>query len=344
MGRKNKILVQLFIIGLIVLIGSWIPLPYFYQMPGSAIELRPIVSVEDGDPDDTGSFFMTTVSLNRTNIWEYLYASIHPGMDLLKVEQVKAKNETDEEYFNRQRDNMVFSQQKAIKVAFERAGEPIEVHEEGAVVYYFVEGMSAEKVLRSGDIVIEVDGTPIHNSDELILAFTGKKAGEIAKVVVLRKAQRMEVELEIMPFPQQYQTNANETRVGAGILSPQTKLLIEPSRKVQFNTEKIGGPSAGLMFTLELINQLKDEDITKGKRISGTGTIELDGSVGPIGGAKHKVVAAYREGAEIFFAPDDGTSTSNYQEALQAVKEKGLDIIVVPVRTIDDALEYLRNL
>lgn len=344
MGRKKKILIQLLMIAAIVLAGSWIPLPFFYQMPGSAIELRPIVSVEDGDPDDTGSFFMTTVSLNRTNIWEYIYASFHPGIDLLKVEQVKANNETDEEYFARQRDNMIFSQQKAIKVAFERAGEDIEVREEGAVVYYFVEGMSAEKVLKSGDIVIEVDGNEIHNSDELIHAFTGKKAGDIAKVVVLRKDERIEVELEIMPFPEQYQTNANEVRVGAGILSPQTKLVIEPSRKVQFNTEKIGGPSAGLMFTLELINQLTDEDITKGKRISGTGTIELDGSVGPIGGAKHKVVAAYKAGAEIFFAPDDGTSTSNYQEALKAVKDKGLDIVVVPVRTVDDALDYLRNL
>lgn len=343
MGKRTKLAFQLLLLITLIVTGSWIQLPYFYQSPGSAIELTPIVHVEGVSEEEKGALMMTTVSVNRTNVWEYLYASIHPRMDLLEVTQVKAHNETDEQYFNRQKGNMMRSQQKAIKVAFEQAGVPIEVKEEGAIINFFIPGMSAERVLQVGDVIIEVDNTPIRTADELIQSFKGKEAGEISKLKVVRGENIFDTEVEMVLFPEQYQTEDGK-RTGIGILSPETKLTITPSRNVEFQTENIGGPSAGLMFTLELINQLSEHDITKGKRIAGTGTMELNGNVGPIGGAKHKVIAADRAGAEVFFAPDDGTEKSNYLEALQSAKDKKLNIQVVPVRTIQDALDYLKQL
>lgn len=88
------------------------------------------------------------------------------------------------------------------------------------------------------------------------------------------------------------------------------------------------------MFALEIYNQLVEEDITRGRRIAGTGTIDLDGKIGPIDGVKQKIIAAEREGAELFFVPME-----NYEKAL----ETATYIKVVAIETIDDAIEYLRQ-
>ena len=120
------------------------------------------------------------------------------------------------------------------------------------------------------------------------------------------------------------------------------------------HTSNIGGPSAGLMFTLEIMNRLIDEDLAKGYNIAGTGEMLEDGTVGRIGGADFKVIAASREGVEIFFAPDDefrkkcydknpGLQT-NYEEAVEMAKKIGTKMKIVPVKTIDDALDYLDKL
>jgi PDZ domain-containing protein len=99
------------------------------------------------------------------------------------------------------------------------------------------------------------------------------------------------------------------------------------------DSQNIGGPSAGMMFTLEIINQMTEEDITDGLRIAGTGTIRRDGTVGPIGGVKQKVFAAIDAGATVVFIP-----ANNYDDALLAA---GDDIKVVRIETIDDPLEFL---
>jgi PDZ domain-containing protein len=97
---------------------------------------------------------------------------------------------------------------------------------------------------------------------------------------------------------------------------------------------------------LEIYDQLRTEvDLTKGYQIAGTGTIALDGTVGRIGGIQHKVVAADNAGAEIFFAPDDPPNEhSNYREALKAAERIGTSMKIVPVKTIQEALDYLEKL
>src|SRR5699024_9210185 len=132
-------------------------------------------------------------------------------------------------------------------------------------------------------------------------------------------------------------------RAGLGIeFEEQIKLETEP--KVDIRTEDIGGPSAGLMFTLELMNRLVDVDLTKGYNIAGTGEMLEDGSVGRIGGIDFKVMAADRQDIEIFFAPDDELPDevkkknpqlrSNYEEAKETADKIGTKMKVVPVKTI----------
>jgi PDZ domain-containing protein len=99
------------------------------------------------------------------------------------------------------------------------------------------------------------------------------------------------------------------------------------------------------MFSLEIYNQLTKEDITKGHHIAGTGTIDVNGTVGPIGGIEQKINAADKAGAEIFFAPNEkGAKDSNYRAAVKTAKDIGTKMKIVPVDTFDDAVHYLQKL
>lgn len=141
--------------------------------------------------------------------------------------------------------------------------------------------------------------------------------------------------------------------MGIGI-QPEEQIQLETDPKVNIKTEEIGGPSAGLMFTLELMNRLLDVDLTKGYNIAGTGEMLEDGSVGRIGGIDFKVIAADNQDIEIFFAPDDELPAevkkknpqllSNYEEAKATAEKIGTKMKIVPVKTVDDALVYLEKL
>jgi PDZ domain-containing protein len=121
-----------------------------------------------------------------------------------------------------------------------------------------------------------------------------------------------------------------------GILLDNNDPIIEFPVEVDIDSQNIGGPSAGQMFALQIINQLTEDDITHGRRIAGTGTIARDGTVGPIGGVRQKVHAAIDAGATVILVP-----AGNYDDAIDAA---GNEIVVVKVVTIDDSLDYLASL
>ena len=128
---------------------------------------------------------------------------------------------------------------------------------------------------------------------------------------------------------------------------------VNSSVPIEFSTEGIGGPSAGLMFSLAIYTQLANPDLRDGRVIAGTGSIDREGKVGDIGGIDKKVVSAAKIGATIFFAPDNPVSEeekkanpkakTNYETALEAAKEIKTDMKIVPVKTLQDAIDYLEK-
>jgi PDZ domain-containing protein len=129
-------------------------------------------------------------------------------------------------------------------------------------------------------------------------------------------------------------------KYGVGIMQvPDLSLKVKPP--VQFHTEQIGGPSGGLMFTLGIFNRLTEQNWTKGYKIAGTGTMDLKGDVGPIGGIKEKVVAADKQNVEIFFAP---AKDHNYRDAVKTAEDIGTDMKIVKVNKFEDALNFLKSL
>lgn len=302
-----------------------------------AKELEPIIEVENGF-EEKGSFMLTTIRMGKANVYTYLLASLSDYQEIYPEKEIRSEEETEEEYNVRQLHLMASSKQSAIEVAYKKAGIPIHYNYKGVYVLNVVESMPASGKLEPGDRIFKVDNFEFASSTEFIDYVSGKSAGDKITLTFERRNKEKEAVIEVKTFPD------DESRVGVGIgLVDDKEVQVEP--KVEIDTEDIGGPSAGFMFSLEIYNQLTEEDYTKGYEIAGTGTISPDGVIGPIGGIEQKVVAADKAGADIFFAPNEaGAKDSNYRAAVKTAKDIDTKMKIVPVDTFDEAIAYLEKL
>lgn len=340
--RKKMYFRPLIIITIILVASMFFTLPYYVSKPGMTKELEPIIEVEDGY-SEKGSFMLTTVRMGRANIYSYVAAKLGKYQEIYPLDMILGEEETQEEYSTRQLHLMDSSKLNAIEVAYKKAGIPVEYRYKGVYVLNVLPNMPAEGKLQTGDRISKIDGKSFDSSGNFIEQVSNKKVGDTVSLTYTRKGKTNEAKVVLKPFKE------DPTKIGVGITLVDDKdIIVEPD--VQVKTEEIGGPSAGLMFTLEIYNQLTKEDLTKGYDIAGTGTISPDGTVGPIGGIQQKIVAADKSGAEIFLAPNEnGLSTSsgestNYQEAMKAAHDIDTKMKIVPIDTFDEAVKYLEKL
>lgn len=307
-------------------VGAWsLELPYLAFSPGpvgdavDSVIVAPDVEVYRPD----GELLMLTVSAQDLNIYEMLATAIDPSVDLVPKAAVRRPGESDEEYRNRQLDLMDQSIQTAISVALSRAG-----YDPGPNRYRIVEVLGAHpgsQVLEPGDVLVSVDGDEIATADDTREALADRRPGDVVPVSVERDGEILDLQIELGAAE-------GEDRAVIGIsIGP---FIANPPLDIDSGT--IGGPSAGMMYALAIIDLLGDDQLTHGRVVAGTGTIRGDGSVGGIGGVRQKVVAAEASGAEVMLVPE-----SNYAEALTAPR---LSMELVPVATIDDALAALAAL
>ncbi|MDQ1003840.1 PDZ domain-containing protein [Neobacillus niacini] len=325
------------IVALLMIAGIFFSLPYYVSKPGIAKELAPIIQVADGT-EGKGSFMLTTVRMGRANIYSYVEAKLFDYVELYPVEAILHETETQEEYNARQLHMMAGSKLNAIEVAYKKAGYPVDYEYKGVYVVQVVPDMPAEGKLRSGDRIIKVDGQEFSSSERFIEYVGKKEAGDQVELTIKREDKTKTVNVSVKPFKD------DPKKFGIGIsLVDDKEIIVDP--KVTVKTDEIGGPSAGLMFSLEIYDQLMEEDFTKGYKIAGTGTIDSKGTVGPIGGIDQKIVAADKAGAEIFFAPNEkGGKDSNYKLAVKTAQDIDSKMKVIPVDVIDDAIGYLEKL
>ncbi|GAE24131.1 Lon-like protease with PDZ domain [Halalkalibacter wakoensis JCM 9140] len=339
----SKIKKRWIVLILLLLFVQFYQLPYYYSQPGGAKVLDEVIAVEGGFTEEEGSFMLTTVQMGKANLFFYAWAHLSPYRMIYPEEQLRYEGETDDEYQHRQIMAMTSSQEVAKIVAYEAAGKIVEYEHKGVLVTTLIEGMPAHDVLQMGDHIVAVDGEQIVTSEQLIETLQGKTQTETVEITYIRDGLEQTAELGFSPFPEEM--NAPEDRVGIGISAPVTDREVTFEPNVTIDTSQIGGPSAGLMFALEIYNQLLEADITKGYDIAGTGTINEDGMVGRIGGAAQKVVAADKAGARYFFAPNEGGAyNSNYLEAVEAASDIGTDMEVIAVDTFEEAINFLQSL
>ncbi|MFC0271174.1 SepM family pheromone-processing serine protease [Metabacillus herbersteinensis] len=335
--RNKTIIRSLIILTIVAAVLTFIKLPYYITQPGMATELAPIVEVENGY-DERGSFSLTTVRFGRANPLTYLWAQFNEFYYIHPLEEIRGEDESDEEYLNRQLHMMETSQESAITVAYKKAGKEVDYKFHGVYVLNVLKDMPAAGKLEAGDRIYKVNDQEFETSDEFIEYVSGIKVGKDVLISFERNGDEKETAVKLAPFPE----DPNKSGIGISLLTDR-EIIVEP--EITLNTEKIGGPSAGLMMTLEIYNQLTKEDLTKGYKIAGTGTIATNGEVGPIGGISQKIVAADNAGVDIFLAPNEkDIPTSNYNEAVKTAEKINATMKIVPVDTFEEAVVYLTDL
>ena len=323
----KKIIKQNYIYLLILFISFFIltfPLPYYIDAPGGLINVSERLDVEDGYSIN-GSLNLAYISEFKANIPTLIYALFNKDWEIIKKEEVVANNETIEE--NDYRNHLLLEEanQNAIMVAFDKADLDYEISNRKVNIIYIYEQSDTD--LKIGDQIIEVNEVKVNNKEE-----------------VLNEVNKSDnIKFKVLNEGIVYERYANKVLVNdeklIGIMLCETK-EVTPSKNIEINFKKSeSGPSGGFMMSLAIYDYLISEDLTNGLKIVGTGTIDELGNVGVIGGIKHKIKAAVKEKADIFFVP-----TENYEEAKLTVLEENLNIELVEVKHIDDAINYLKSI
>jgi PDZ domain-containing protein len=328
----------------------------YAQTPRSAtpvddrVSFGQLAGVAEVDPDRQGDIYFVTVSQPAQSVLGWWAAggescnrdlppnvsrcSALPQIDLMTTRD-KYGDQTPTEVRQNSLQMMRTASQVAQYVALHTLGYEDATIEPGAVVVSeLVPDTPAAEVLKVGDTITTVAGTPVPTVEDLKAALVGKQPGEVVEVTLDRPGSGpTTVQLTLSADPD------DATRPILGIVPFDTRSVHLPF-EVNIDTGEIGGPSAGLAFTLTLIDELSPGDLTGGANVAVTGTINLDGTVGAIGGLVQKVSAVRQAGVHTFLVP-----TAQGPEQIARAREIAGDAVeIIPVATLDEALAALHTL
>ena len=318
-------------LGIVVILAAFLaPIPIFYAyLPGPVRDVERLVEVT-GDArtySSEGELLLTTVSVDpQVTFVEMLQSQWDDSTAIVFKEEV-TQGQSFDQLLEDQREQMVDSKRRAQEVALAALGlgRP---EGDGARVADTEDGAPADGKLQAGDVIREVDGTPVSTTCDVGREIDDHEVGEEVEVTYERDGAVGTVTLETASLP----TDRGEPYIG--IYMRDVNYRFEPGVEVEFDTGRIGGPSAGLMMTLALYDRLTPDDLTSGRKVAGTGTIACDGGVGAIGGIEQKVAGAERAGADVFLAPEANAD---------AARKVANDIEIVAVSDFAEAVEYLEG-
>jgi PDZ domain-containing protein len=310
-------------IAVLVIVADRITLPYYVLAPGPARDVEPLIEIDDHRtyPSD-GRLLLTAVDLSRANVYELIGAWLDPSRAAVPEREIIPPGQTPEEEFEAARSEMDTSKIDAAVVALTAyAGYP-EERRPGVLIESVVDRSPAEGKLFPGDLIVTIDDRALDGVEDLRSRIDAAGPRGTLDLTVEAGDERRDVKIQLAPVP--------------GIVGP--AMGISPVDNFPFpltiESSDIGGPSAGLMWTLGIVELLTPEDLAAGRVVAGTGAIGLDGDVHPVGGVVEKVVAAQRGGASLFFVPVENAA------AARSVAE---GITIVPVDSYLDAVRYLER-
>lgn len=330
-------------LGVAVALAWPVNVPYYALAPGPVNDVTDYIDVPDPAPE-TGDLFFLTVTLKEVNLLEYVAAWLDDEVDLNRRETIRPAGVSQEELRAQNLSLMEQSKQNALFVALSQLGYEVTFEGTGAMVTSVIEQSAADGRLEENDVIVGVNGSLVEFSTDAVELIGGFTPGDTVTVSIKRSTatgeiEEMDLSITLGPFLSEDDEgnivrDMNRGMIGVVLTNAPTNIVFPVA--VTIDSQNIGGPSAGLMFTLEIINQLSEQDVTRGHRIAGTGTIDREGSVGAIGGARQKVFAAIDVGADYVFVP-----AANFAAAETAARD---DIQVVSIASIDDALAFLATL
>ena len=304
-----------------------VPSDKYIFLPDEARAVAPLVDVEGEKRDeDGGGIYYVAVDVRKATLLEKLIPGIREGATLVEVSQVRAPGQNEQEHRRAELASMRLSQEYAAAVALRSLGYPVQIVPRGAEIASVVEGFPAEGKLHPRDLILAVDGTPVTNPDQFRSLLLQKRIGQPVRLRVKGRKGTRTVELRPMGNPDQ----PDRPFIGVLIREPNVRLPL----RVRINTGQVGGPSAGLAFALDVLEEL-GRDVDRGHKVAASGELGLDGSVGAVGGIKQKTIGARRAGADVFLVPGDN--------AREARRYAG-GLRVIPVNSFRQALRALATL
>lgn len=319
--KQNKYFIILFITALII---CTIELPYYIEAPGGIIDISKRVNIES-DYKATGSLNMAYVTEYKATIPTMIFAKLNSDWNIIKIDTTD-ENQVDEAMVLRNNVLLNEANYNATKVALNNSEIPYNITNQQLYVTYIME--EANTSLKVGDQIIKLNGKEVNSKEELQNALN--QIDTKIYFTVIRDKIETECQAEWIKIDGQEFIGIAVSEVG--------EIESEPTISFNFNKRE-SGPSGGLMMSLAIYNALTENDITQGRKIVGTGTIDANGNVGEIDGVKYKLKGAIKEHADIFLAP----TGRNYEEAIKIAKENNYKIQIWEVSTFEEAIKLLEQ-
>jgi Lon-like protease len=304
------------------LAALWIiPSDHYLFLPDPALEVDPLVSVPDEDTGSAeGGIYMVDILVRRASLFERVFPQVHGDAELVPDEVVNPAGLSEQERKQESLSEMSVSQQIAIAVALRNLGHDVDPL--GAEVVRILPDAPAEGKLKVGDVIVGLEGKKVSAPEELIRLMRDHRPGTPVRLDVRRDGRELELVVGTRA------AGEDEQRAVVGVqIQPEFRFPVG----IRIDARNIGGPSAGLAFALDIVDELGD-DLDRGRRVVVTGTLDLDGTVGAIGGIEQKTVGARLVEADLFLVPaDNAAEARNHAE--------GVDIVAVS--TFEQALSAL---
>lgn len=314
-----------------VIAGMTFKVPYVALSGGPTVntlgdvEGKPVVSISDAvDPDPKGNLNLTTVSLHdQLTLFQALGMWASTNYELEPRELYYPPEQSVEQVQQQNVEQMSSSEANATAAALNYLHKPMAVGVEDVA-----KKSPSDGKLKQFDRIISVDGTVTPDSKAVLDVLTKHKPGDVVPVVVQRGNERLTVDITLGQRPD----DKSRAYLGATL----TTMAADPNMNITYNVGEIGGPSAGTMLTLSIIDKMTPGNLSDGKFVAGTGTIKPDGTVGEIGGIPHKIKAAHDAGATVFLVPAGNCA------AAKADVPDGIEL--VKIDTLTGAVKALESL
>ena len=329
-SKNKKLLIVILFTFILISSLSFIQTEYYFMSPGPPYQW----DIDYGEIDNyefDGSLYQLTVRRDEANVLIYIWSLVNDSYDLYPREVILPDGVTPKELSEISIQNMRTSENVAIAVALKNVGYEISSKGDGVAVVGILDDSPVKDKLKKGDLLNSINNKNISSATEFISTLRTYSIGETISIGLLREIDGNKKTLTIETTLIEHVEYEGEPMVG--FLATTVNERFDFPFEIDIKTGNVGGPSAGLMMALNVYNNLIPEDLTNSMIVAGTGTIEIDGSVGPVGGIKQKVIAAKKAGAELILVP-----VANFEEAKIFETE---ETAIVAVDSFSEALSVI---
>ena len=324
--KENRVFLLCF---LLLFLFLTFPLPYYIYTGGGIIPVQKRIDVEKGTKEE-GSFNLAYVSEWRGTLATMLVAQFCSDWEVVKKEEYTlSSDDTEKDIAFRNQISLEEANQNAVTLAYQEAGKKIRVQKKHFYVLYVQDKKKAP--LEVGDQILKVNGMEMTSLSMYQNIVQSMAVGDSIRLTIQRNHQEKEVNVKVFL--------SENTKITGLSIKEIKELETDPPIDIHFKSVE-SGPSGGLITALAIYNRLTKEDLTKGEKIVGTGTLNEDGTVGEIGGVLYKLRGAVKAKATFFIVPKG----KNYEDCKKEVAKRNYSIQLIAVSTFQEAVQKLKEI